>query len=189
MLALPACNMRHQSHGANTMRTFRISRQAAALTTTILAAGALLISSTAWADSVSGTVTYQSKSGPIVVNVKNAYLVKGPNSMDKKIIRRLIFTSADLGAKIKACSEMSCSDNDLREGLEVDLVGGPRMNYWFVGNDQRVQYSGTAPTELLKVTTDTPQRLAGKLTIDDSAAGGAKVTIDFDATMLKEFTK
>ena len=41
----------------------------------------------------------------------------------------------------------------------------------------------------LKLTTDTPQRLAGKLTIDDSAAGGAKASIDFDATMLKEFTK
>jgi hypothetical protein len=91
-------------------------------------------------------VTYQSKSGPIVVNVKNVYVVKGPNSMDKKIIRRLIFTPADLGAKIKACGEMSCSDNDLREGLEVDLVGGPRMNYWFVGNDQRVQYSTAQPT-------------------------------------------
>jgi hypothetical protein len=189
MLALPACNMSHQTHGANSMRTFRTSRHATALITTIFAAGALLISSTACADSASGTVTYQSKSGPIVVNVKNVYLVKGPNSMDKKIIRRLIFTPADLGAKIKACGEMSCSDNDLREGLEVDLVGSPRMNYWFVGNDQRVQYSGTAQPELLKLTTDTPQRLAGKLTIDDSAAGGAKVSIDFDATMLKEFTR
>ena len=171
------------------MRTCRTSRLKTALTITVTTVGASLIPTTASADSASGTVTYQSKSGPIVVNVKNVYLVKGPNSMDKKIIRRLIFTSADLGAKIKACAEMSCSDNDLREGLEVDLVGGPRMNYWFVGNDQRVQYSGTAPPELLKFTTDTPQRLAGKLSIDDSKAGRAKVAIDFDTTMLKEFAK
>jgi hypothetical protein len=171
------------------MSTFRICHHASVFVTSIIAAGTVLTSSAAWADSVSGTVTYKSKSGPIVVNVKNVYLVKGPNSMDKKVIRRLIFTSADLGAKIMACNEMKCSDNDLREGLEVDLVGGPRMNYWFVGNDQRVQYSGTAPPELLKLTADTPQRLAGKLSIDDSAAGGAKVEINFDATMLKEFTK
>jgi hypothetical protein len=171
------------------MRTLRQSLQARAWTIAVLATGALLLSPAARADSASGTVTYPSKSGPIVVRIKNAYLVRGPNSMDKKVIRRLIFTSADLGAKIKACSEMSCSDNDLHEGLEVDLVGGPRMNYWFVGNDQRVQYSGTAQTELLKLTTDTPQRLAGKLAIDDGGAGGAKVTIDFDATLLKEFTK
>jgi hypothetical protein len=171
------------------MRTFRTSRLTTALNTAIFAASAALVSSPAWADSASGTVTYQSKSGPIVVNVKNVYLVKGPDAVDKKVFRRLIFTSADLGAKIKACGSMSCSDNDLREGLEVDLVGGSRMNYWFVGNDQRVQYSGSARPETLKLTTDTPQRLAGKLTIDDSAAGGAKVSIDFDATMLKEFTK
>jgi hypothetical protein len=171
------------------MRTFRTSRLTAALTTTIFAAGATLVSSTAWADSASGTVTYQSKSGPIVVNVRNVYLVKGPDAVDKKVFRRLIFTPADLGAKIKACAQMSCSDNDLREGLEVDLVGGSRMNYWFVGNDQRVQYSGSVRPETLKLSTDTPQRLAGKLTIDDSAAGGAKVSIDFDTTMLKEFTK
>jgi hypothetical protein len=171
------------------MRTFRTSRPTTALNTVIFAATTVLVSSAAWADSASGTVTYQSKAGPIVVNVKNVYLVKGPDAVDKKVFRRLIFTSADLGAKIKACAQMSCSDNDLREGLEVDLVGGSRMNYWFVGNDQRVQYSGSARPETLKLTTDTPQRLAGKLIIDDSAAGGAKVSIDFDATMLKEFTK
>jgi hypothetical protein len=171
------------------MRTLRTPRLITALNTAIVAASAALVSSAAWADSASGTVTYQSKSGPIVVNVKNVYLVKGPDAVDKKVFRRLIFTSADLGAKIKACAQMSCSDNDLREGLEVDLVGGSRMNYWFVGNDQRVQYSGSARPETLKLSTDTPQRLAGKLTIDDSAAGGAKVSIDFDATMLKEFTK
>ena len=171
------------------MRTFRTHRLATTLNIMILAASAALMSSAAWADSASGTVTYQSKAGPIVVNVKNVYLVKGPDPVDKKILRRLIFTSADLDAKIKACGEMSCSDSGLREGLEVDLVGGSRMNYWFVGNDQRVQYSGSARPETLKLTTDTPQRLAGKLTIDDSAAGGAKVSVDFDATVLKEFTK
>jgi hypothetical protein len=171
------------------MRIFRASRLATALPAVLLAAGAALLSSTASADSVSGTVAYQSKAGAINVNVKNVYLVKGPDAMAGKSIRRLIFTSADLGAKIKACATMSCSDNDLREGLEVSLDSGPRLNYWFVGNDQRVQYSGTAVPATLQLTTDTPQRLAGKLTIDDSAAGGVKASIDFDAALLKEFTK
>ena len=171
------------------MRTFRTSHPAAALTAVMLAFGGALASTAASADSVSGTVSYQSKVGPITVNVKNVYMVKGPDAMAGKSIRRLIFTSADLGAKIKSCANMSCSDNDLREGLEVNLDTGPRLTYWFVGNDQRVQYSGTAQPATLKLTTDTPQRLAGKLTIDDSAAGGAKVNIDFDATLLKEFSK
>ncbi len=171
------------------MHTFCISRTGFALTATVVIAGTSLFSSSVRADSVSGTVSYQSKAGPINVAVKNVYLVKGPNSMDGKVMRRLIFTSLDLGAKIKACASMSCSDSDLGEGLEVDLVAGPRMNYWFVGNGQKVQYSGTAKPETLTLTTDTPQRLAGKLAIDDSAAGGAKVNVEFDASLLKEFAK
>ena len=171
------------------MRSIGNSRLAIALAASVLAAGVTLTSTAARADSASGTVSYQSKSGAIVVNVKNVYLVKGPDAMAGTSIRRLIFTAADLGAKITACANMSCSDNDLREGLEVNLDTGARLNYWFVGNDQRVQYSGSAQPAALKLSTDTPQRLAGKLTIDDGAAGGAKVDIDFDATMLKEFAK
>ena len=171
------------------MRTLRSLRLAAALPATILVVGATLLSPIASADSASGTVSYQSKVGAITVNVKNVYMVKGPDAMAGKSIRRLIFTPGDLGAKINACGNMSCSDNDMREGLEVNLDTGPRLTYWFVGNDQRVQYSGTAQPATLQLTTDTPQRLAGKLTIDDSAAGGPKVNIDFDATMLKEFAK
>ena len=171
------------------MRTTRSLHLVQTLPAIMLAAGATLLSSAASADSANGSASYQSKVGPVTVNVKNVYLVKGPDAMAGKSIRRLIFTSTDLGAKIKACATMSCSDNDLREGLEVNLDSGPRLTYWFVGNDQRVQYSGTAEPVTLKLTTDTPQRLAGKLTIDDSAAGGPKASIDFDATMLKEFAK
>lgn len=155
----------------------------------VLASSAVLFTAGAHADTAKGTIAYQSKSGQIVVHVKNVYLVKGPDAASGKTIRRLVFSSSDLSAKIKACSAMSCSDGDLGEGMTVDLDAGPRLNYWFVGNDQRVQYSGTAKPETLKLTTDTPQRLAGTLTVDDSGAGGAKATIDFDATMLKEFTK
>lgn len=171
------------------MRHFSATHLATAAVAAIVATGAMLVSPCAQADSVSGTLSYQSKAGAINLVPKNVYLVKGPNSMDGKVMRRLIFTPLDLGAKIKACATMSCSDSDLGEGLEVDLVAGPRMNYWFVGNGQKVQYSGTAKPETLTLTTDTPQRLAGKLVIDDSAAGGAKVNIDFDATLLKEFAK
>lgn len=175
--------------GSPPMRTIRSPRLAKALRALMLVTAATLLAPPASADSASGSVSYESKVGTIGVNVKNVYLVKGPDAMAGKSIRRLIFTSADLGARIKACATMSCSDNDLREGLEVNLDTGPRLTYWFVGHDQRVQYSGTAQPMTLKLATDTPQRLAGTLTIDDSAAGGPKVTIDFDATMLKEFAK
>jgi hypothetical protein len=164
-------------------------RVAARALATSIAALAFVFSAGALADGAKGTITYQSKSGPIVVNVKNAYLVKGPDMMAGKAIRRLVFSSADMGPKIGACSAMSCADGDLREGMTVDLDAGPRLNYWFVGNDQRVQYSGTARPEMLKLTTDTPQRVAGKLSIDDAGVGGAKADIEFDASLAKEFTK
>ena len=71
------------------------------------------------------------------------------------------------------------------EGMTVDLDAGPRLNYWFVANDQRVQYSGTADPASLKLTTDAPQRLAGKWDLDARAAGGPRVQLEFDAALLK----
>lgn len=70
----------------------------------------------------------------------------------------------------------------------VDLDAGPRLNYWVVLNDQRVQYSGTAKPAVLTLTADTATRLAGKLTLDGTA-GGPKVEIEFDAPLLKELKK
>src|SRR6266851_3832584 len=143
-------------------------RNASRLWVATFGTGVALFASLAHADSASGTISYQSKAGPIAINVKNVYFVKGPDAVS---------------GKIKACAKMSCTDGDLNEGMTVDLDVGPRLNYWVVGNGQRIQYSGTAKPETLKLTTDTPQRIAGKLTIDDSGAGGAKVSVDFDATM------
>jgi hypothetical protein len=149
-----------------------------------------LFPAAASADPASGTINYQSKAGPIAVNVANVYLVKGPDAMSGKTIRQLVFTSADIGAKIQACATLSCASGNVTEGMTVDFDAGPRLNYWVVGNGQKVQYSGTArPDETLKLTADTAQRLAGTLTIDDAAAGGAKVNVKFDATVVKQFGK
>jgi hypothetical protein len=154
----------------------------------LLLAGCSLVAPAAWADSASGSVNYQSKAGPVVVNVTNVYLVKGPDAMSGKPIRKLIFSAKDMNAKVNSCATMSCPDGDLDTGMTVDL-DGPRLNYWVVGSGQRIQYSGNAKPDALTLTTNTPQRLAGKLVIDDSAAGGAKVNVTFDATLQKEYAK
>ena len=167
--------------------TRRRCRTTSRVLITTMAVGATLFAPLAYPDTVTGTIAYQSKAGPIVINVKNVYFVKGPDAVSGKAIRHLVFSSADLGAKIKGCAKMSCTDGDLNEGMTIDLDVGPRLNYWVVGNGQRVQYSGTAKPETLKLTTDSAQRIAGELTIDDSGAGGAKASIDFDAALLKEF--
>jgi hypothetical protein len=136
-----------------------------------------------------GTITYQSKAGAIVVTIKHAYLVKGPDVVSGKIIRRVVLSVADVAAKLSACGTMLCSDGDIGEGMTIDFDAGPRLNYWFVGNNQLVQYSGTAEPASLKLTADTPQRLAGRWDIDESAAGGPRVQIEFDAPLVKEVTK
>lgn len=169
-----------------------ICRLRLAMTTLAVAlvTAAALVPSTATADSASGAINYQSKAGSIVVTVTNVYLVKGPDAVSGKTIRQLIFTSTDVGAKLQACASMMCASGNVTEGMTVDFDVGPRLNYWVVGNGQKVQYSGTAkPEETLKLTSDTAQRLAGALTIDDAAMGGAKVNVKFDATLVKQFSK
>jgi hypothetical protein len=151
-----------------------------------LAAALALACSTARADGVTGSIAYQAKSGPIVVTPKYAYLVSGPDEVSGKPIRRVVLAVADVAPKIRACAAMSCSDGGLSEGMTIDFDAGPRLNYWFVANDQRVQYSGTAEPASLRLAVDTPQRLAGKWDLDGRAAGGPRIQIEFDAPLLKE---
>jgi hypothetical protein len=152
-----------------------------------IAALAIAVTAIAADGTASGSLTYKAKSGPITMTPKFAYLVKGPDAVDSnKIIRHLIFSATDLGSKIAACKTMSCTDSDLGNGMTVDLDAGPRLNYWVVLNDQRVQYSGTVKPAALVLTTDTPTRLAGKLSFDDAAAGGPRVEIEFDVPLSKE---
>ena len=164
--------------------------QVRAIVGTFLGAVALVVScgATAAEGTANGTVTYKAKAGVVTAMPKHAFLVRGPDAVDpSRVIRRLVFSTSDLGAKIGACKTMGCTDADLGEGMTVDLDAGRRLNYWVVFNGQKIQYSGTVEPAALKLATDTPGRLAGKLAIDDSAAGGARVDIEFDARLIKEF--
>ena len=155
-----------------------------------MAAVALNCSAVAAGGTATGTLTFKSKVGVITMAPKFAYLVKGPDAVDPgKTIRHLILSPTDLSAKIEACTTMSCTDSGLGSGMTVDLDAGPRLNYWVVLNDQRVQYSGTEVPASLTLSADTPARLAGKLVFDGAAMGGPLVDIAFDAPMLKVMSK
>ena len=157
----------------------------------LLAANLLVtLTSAKSAEKVKGTLTYKGPNKTFTVVVTHAYLVKGPDSFDaNKTVRRLVFSTSDFSAMIKGATALDGFDGKLREGMIVDLVDGPRLNYWIVVNDQRVQYSGSVEPVALKSTVDAPDHLAGKLMFDDSSAGGAKVEIEFDAPLLKSFIK
>jgi len=152
----------------------------------VLGVAGLLITSTAAADSASGTLTYQSKSGPLVVNVASVYLVQTRDAVSGKMIRKLVFSATEISGKLKSCATMICPESQIGEGMTVELDSGSRLNYWFAGNGQRVQYSGSAQRDALALSTDSPQRVAGKFAVDDSASGGVKANVTFDATLFKQ---
>jgi hypothetical protein len=153
------------------------------------ALGLAVLASTASAEPAKGTLTFKSKSGPVVVEVKHAYLVKGPDMVSGKTIRRLVLSTADVGAALKKCASMTCSDGGIGDGMTIDFDAGPRVNYWFVAKDQLVQHSGTADPASVTLTTNTPDRVAGQWDLDASAGGGPVIKVEFDAALLKTLAK
>jgi hypothetical protein len=132
----------------------------------------------------SGALAY--KGG--TVTFKYAWLVKGPYERDStKTVRRLILSAKDIGAEIQACKTVSCTDGKVTEGMTVDFDVSPRLDYWVALNGQKVQYSGAAMPNAFAARANDPGHLAGRLAIDDVAAGGPKVDVEFDVTVFKTF--
>ncbi|MCI0482180.1 MAG: hypothetical protein L0213_11410 [Candidatus Dadabacteria bacterium] len=133
-----------------------------------------------------GTVKLKDKT----VDLKYAYLVKGPDMFDSsKTVSTVIITPSDISQKISECKNASCASG-ITEGMTVgkeDFGSTTRVVYWVVTNDGMMQYSGNDDVSALALTTDTADRMAGKLTIDDSAADGPKIDVEFDAPLAKEF--
>lgn len=152
-------------------------------------AALLALAASASAEPAKGTITFKSKSGAVIVEVRHAYLVKGPDMVSGKTIRRLVLSTADVGAALKKCATMSCSDGGIGDGMTIDFDAGPRLNYWFVGKDQLVQHSGTADPASIKLTSDAPDRVAGQWDFDASAGGGPVIKVQFDAALLKTLAK
>jgi len=99
-----------------------------------------------------------------------------------------VFSATDIGAKLKACAKMSCTDGSVEDGMTIDLDTGPRLNFWVALNGQRVQHSGTEVPAALAATANDGKRVAGKLRFDKTASGGPKVDVEFDAPLVKAFT-
>ena len=136
-------------------------------------------------DSASGTISFQAAKG----TVKYGFLVRGPDDMDpSKNVLRLYLSSVDIGAKIKAAKTFSDADNALEDGAMVDFGDARHLGYAIRLNGERVQYSGGTDADAFKLTTNKPDHLAGKVHIDDSTSGGAKVDATLDLTLVKTFT-
>jgi len=151
-----------------------------------IGATALALALPIHAEPARGAVTIGTRSA----NLQHAWLVVGPDAVDpKKTIRRVVFSASDIGAKLKACATMSCTDGSVGDGMTIDLDGGPRINYWVALNGQRVQHSGTVDPKALAASPVDDRRVAGRLAFDQSGAGGAKVDVAFDAPLAKRFDR
>jgi hypothetical protein len=157
--------------------------------TVVLGTGGLFPFSTR-ALAASGTAKGTLKIKDKTVDLKYAYLVKSPDMFDSsKTVSTVILTPTDIGQKISECKTASCATG-ITEGMTVgreDFGGTIRVVYWVVTNDGMMQYSGNDDVSALKLTTDTAEKMAGKLTIDDSAADGPRIDVEFDAPLAKEF--
>jgi len=131
-----------------------------------------------------GTFVFKGKT----VTLKHAYLITGPDAVTKQPIRRVILSPVDLSKAMAQCARMMCTHGSVGEGLSLNFEGGPRLFYWLVMNRQRVQHSGTEPVKSFVASADDAKRMAGKLVFDQTASGGPKVDVEFDAALVKELT-
>lgn len=136
------------------------------------------------ADKAVGTLKYKTDS----LALKYAWLVRGPDEMDaSKTTLRIYLTDTDVGAKIKACRTLSCADGAMNDGVMVDFSDARHLGYSLRTNGGRQQYSGGTDPSAFTLSVNKPDHLAGKLHIDDAAAGGAKVDAEFDLTLASTF--
>jgi len=160
------------------MKDARIRLAAVLIATLLGSAGA------AGAAPVQGTMQFKN----IIKDVKHVYFIRGPLQADgSTAIDRLIFTTADIGAKLKKCATMSCTEGKLMDGLIVDSGAGKQLSYSLVLKDGLVQFSGTEPAGALTLTTKESRRLVGRLKFDGTPQGGPNVDIQFDAPLLTDF--
>jgi len=136
-------------------------------------------------DSAKGKLTVETESKPASVELAHAYLVTGPESYGStKIVRRIVFTVADERSTIEACTDASCAKLSTRDGMTLDLGEGSTVDWWV--HVHSTQYSGTLPASAFKLSTDTPERVAGTF---DLGSQGAMGVIVFDAPFVRAFTQ
>ncbi len=144
------------------------------------------VASAAHAGDASGELVYQAKRGPVTVTLRHAYLLSGPDATGQPI-RELVLSEQDLSAAITGCDRLSCVSGKLGSGATVDFDAGPRLNTWFVANDQMIQHSDTAKPDTMSLQENSAKRLAGSWSVTGGV--GAKGTVRFDAPLAKAFSK
>ena len=142
------------------------------------------------ADAAGGTAKGKIQYKDKTVDLKYAYIITGPDMFDPdQTETTIILSPTDLSDAIAKCESQSCAGG-LTEGMTLsteDFGGTVRVVYWVVTNNGLMQYSGNTDVSVLTLTTDTPEKKAGKMSVDASAAEGPKIDVEFEAPLTKAF--
>ena len=148
--------------------------------------GVLVLAAAAHAGDASGEFRYPASRGPVTVTLHHAYLVTGPDATGQAI-RQLVLSEQDLASAIAGCDRLGCVSGQLGSGATVDFDAGPRLNTWFVANDQRLQHSDTALPATMVLKDNSARHLAGQWNL--SGGVGPTGSVQFDAPLAKAFSK
>ena len=136
------------------------------------------------ADTANGTLKMTSEGKPVSIEMNHVYYITGPDSFEPtQSTRRLIFTTEDARAGIDSCETASCAMTSIGDGMTVELEADSPMARWWV-HVPPTQQSGMGNASILSLSTDTPERVAGTLTIDSL---GIDTTITFDVGLVEAF--
>jgi hypothetical protein len=133
----------------------------------------------------SGTLSVEGPNEPLAVTLAHAYYVTGPNRFgETRTVRSVVFTADDQRAAIDACADLSCTRLSSRDGLKIDLDESGMVNWW--AHIATVQYSSTETGDALTLSVDSADRVAGTFKLSGS---GATTSIEFDASLVRDFSK
>ena len=131
-----------------------------------------------------GALVPKNRSAPL----KYAWRVKGPCLEDPtKTARRRVPSNKYIGAGLLACKTIICADGQVTERMTEDFDVRPRLNYWMARNGRKEQCSGTVTPDACAPRANDAGQLAGGLAIDDVAAGGPGIDVEFNVTPFRAF--
>lgn len=132
-----------------------------------------------------GTLSVEGHGDPLTISLAHAYYITGKDRFDEtRTVRSIVFTADDRRAAMADCADLGCAMLSSSDGLKIDLSESGTVVWW--AHIAPIQYSSSASGDVLKLSADTAERVAGTFEL---AGSGATATIEFDATLVRDFSK
>lgn len=133
------------------------------------------------------------------ITVKYGWLVRGPNATYNsekdlpdiydpkgKTMLRIYFSDTDVGSAIKACKNLSCTKDAIKNGFMIDVADPkdlPELPYrmWITEGDAKC--NSMIKPSALQLSTNQPDHVAGKLHLSEMG-GNDTADVDFDLRVI-----